>query len=117
MKRSDEMNSMECGQEINSIECGQEISRIECRAGCGACCVAPSISSPIPGMQGGKKAGVRCVQLTQDNRCKLFGKPERPGVCVSLRPSSELCGNSNDEAMAYLEYLEKMTAPDSDSNY
>ncbi|ENR9132482.1 TPA: YkgJ family cysteine cluster protein, partial [Shigella flexneri] len=23
---------------------------MECRPGCGACCTAPSISSPIPGM-------------------------------------------------------------------
>ncbi|HEY9209172.1 MAG TPA: YkgJ family cysteine cluster protein, partial [Acidovorax sp.] len=23
---------------------------LACRAGCGACCTAPSISSPIPGM-------------------------------------------------------------------
>lgn len=26
----------------------------ECRPGCGACCIAPSISSPIPGMPEGK---------------------------------------------------------------
>lgn len=23
---------------------------MDCRSGCGACCIAPSISSPIPGM-------------------------------------------------------------------
>ncbi|MDW3636530.1 YkgJ family cysteine cluster protein, partial [Vibrio sp. Vb0667] len=23
---------------------------MDCRLGCGACCIAPSISSPIPGM-------------------------------------------------------------------
>ena len=68
---------------------------MECRVGCGACCIAPSISSPIPGMPGGKPAGVRCAQLTDDNRCKLFGRPERPLVCVSLRPSAEMCGPTN----------------------
>lgn len=51
----------------------------ECRVGCGACCIAPSISSAIPGMPGGKPAGVRCVQLTDDNRCMLFGTTRAPG--------------------------------------
>jgi Fe-S-cluster containining protein len=32
---------------------------MNCRLGCGACCIAPSISSPIPGMPQGKPAGVR----------------------------------------------------------
>ncbi|HEX2642113.1 MAG TPA: YkgJ family cysteine cluster protein, partial [Thermoanaerobaculia bacterium] len=51
---------------------------MDCRAGCGACCIALSISSPIPGMPDGKPAGVRCVQLTADNLCLIFGLPERP---------------------------------------
>lgn len=84
-------------------------SAFECRAGCGACCIAPSISSPIPGMPNGKPAGVRCVQLTDDNLCKLFGLPERPAVCVSLRPSLEMCGASAEEAMIYLSELELLT--------
>ncbi|MGU7695722.1 YkgJ family cysteine cluster protein, partial [Escherichia coli] len=29
---------------------------MECRPDCGACCTAPSISSPIPGMPDGKPA-------------------------------------------------------------
>ena len=82
---------------------------MECRAGCGACCIAPSISSPIPGMPGGKPAGVRCVQLTDDNRCRLFGMPERPAVCSSLRPSEEMCGDSRDEALEWLANLESLT--------
>ena len=73
---------------------------MNCRAGCGACCIAPSISSPIPGMPGnaatslpkGKPAGVRCVQLDDNNRCLLFGDPRRPTVCSSLRASVEMCG-------------------------
>lgn len=84
---------------------------MECRVGCGACCIALSISSPIPGMPDGKPAGVRCVQLTDDNRCKLFGLPERPGVCVRLRPSEEMCGSSTEEALAYLIRLEELTDP------
>jgi Fe-S-cluster containining protein len=85
---------------------------LECRVGCGACCIAPSISSPIPGMPHGKPAGVRCVQLSADNRCLLFGKPERPAVCVALRPSEEMCGADASEAFGYLALLELMTRPD-----
>ena len=84
---------------------------MECRVGCGACCIALSISSPIPGMPHGKPAGVRCVQLTEDNLCLLFGKPERPDVCTRLRPSEEMCGSTREEALAYLSALERATAP------
>jgi Fe-S-cluster containining protein len=84
---------------------------MQCRAGCGACCIAPSISSPIPGMPQGKPAGVRCVQLTPDNRCRLYGRPERPAICVRLRPSEEMCGHSAEEALAWLAQLERATRP------
>lgn len=84
---------------------------MECRLGCGACCIAPSITSPIPGMINGKPAGVRCIQLTNDNRCKLFGKKERPKVCVGLIPSKEMCGKTSKEAYDYLEDLENATKP------
>lgn len=83
---------------------------MDCRIGCGACCIAPSISSPIPGMPHGKPAGVRCAQLTDANRCRLFGRPERPAVCASLRPSREMCGESAEHAMRYLVALEQATA-------
>ena len=84
---------------------------VDCRAGCGACCVAPSISSPIPGMPDGKPAGVRCVQLDALNRCLIFGDPSRPEVCRSLRPNLEMCGNRDDEAYLYLSQLEEATRP------
>ncbi|WP_248924645.1 YkgJ family cysteine cluster protein [Paenibacillus hamazuiensis] len=84
---------------------------MECRIGCAACCIVVSISSPIPGMPEGKPAGVRCVQLTEDNRCRLFGSPERPAVCGSLRASVDMCGRSNEEAYAILAELEKATKP------
>ncbi|MFD2673390.1 YkgJ family cysteine cluster protein [Marinicrinis sediminis] len=85
---------------------------MECRIGCAACCSVISISSPIPGMPEGKPAGVRCVQLTEDNRCKLFGKPERPEVCSSLQASIDMCGDSNEAAYAYLSMIEQATSPD-----
>jgi len=84
---------------------------MDCRVGCGACCIALSISSPIPGMPEGKPAGVRCVQLTADNRCLLFGLPTRPLVCDRLRPMPEMCRDSADEALAWLTWLEQVTAP------
>lgn len=83
---------------------------VSCIPGCGACCVAPSISSSIPGMESGKPAGVRCVQLDEDNRCRLFGKPERPEVCSALRPERQMCGTGPAEALAYLERMEKETS-------
>lgn len=84
---------------------------MECRVGCGACCIAPSISSPIPGMPNGKPAGVCCIHLTRDHRCALFGKPERPEVCNRLQPSEEMCGHSTKEAFIRLTYLERATRP------
>ena len=88
------------------------MSLLDCRSGCGACCIAPSISSPIPGMPQGKPAGVRCVQLTSDYRCAIFGDPRRPAVCASLRPSPSMCGVDRTAAMHALANLESATRPD-----
>ena len=85
-----------------------------CRPGCGACCTAPSISSPIPGMPQGKPAGVRCVQLDEQQRCRIFGQPNRPAVCGQLLPSMEMCGPQDDggqHARLYLARLEELTRP------
>lgn len=82
---------------------------MECRSGCAACCIAPSISSAIPGMPQGKPAGVRCVQLDADNRCRIFGRPERPAVCGGLQPSAEMCGTSQAQAIAWISQLELLT--------
>ena len=62
-------------------------------------------------MRGGKPAGVRCVQLTADLRCALFGRPERPAVCTSLQPSVGMCGGCAAEAMSILAALETATGP------
>ena len=66
----------------------------------------------MPGMPNGKPAGVRCLHLTPDYRCALFGRPERPAFCQSLRPGPEMCGANRDEAMAILQRLERETGPD-----
>lgn len=62
-------------------------------------------------MPQGKPAGVRCVQLMDDLRCAIFGRPERPAFCASLRPTDEMCGRSREDAMAYLAALETATQP------
>jgi hypothetical protein len=82
-----------------------------CRPGCGACCIAPSISSPIPGMPDGKPAGVRCAQLDANLQCAIFGRPERPTCCVGLQPQAEMCGAARADALAWLTRLETLTRP------
>jgi uncharacterized protein len=62
-------------------------------------------------MPKGKTAGLPCVQLTPEGLCTLYGKPERPAVCGSLRPSPEMCGTTREEALDYLAALEAATAP------
>ncbi|RTR27035.1 YkgJ family cysteine cluster protein [Shewanella atlantica] len=83
---------------------------MDCRLGCGACCIAPSITSPIPGMPEGKAAGERCVQLSEDNLCKIFGSNERPDVCSSFSATFDVCGKSNNEALRLIAFLESQTS-------
>ncbi|MDF2182907.1 YkgJ family cysteine cluster protein [Neptuniibacter sp. CAU 1671] len=78
---------------------------MECRLGCGACCIAPSISSL------NKPAGVPCVHLTEDMRCGIFGKPERPKVCADFPALQEHCGTRREEALILLTQLEADTCP------
>lgn len=80
---------------------------MECRSGCGACCIAISISSPIPGMPEGKPAGIRCIHLLDDYRCALFGDPMRPQVCLDYKAEPEFCGDSRDEAISILQFIER----------
>lgn len=84
---------------------------MNCRSGCAACCIAPSITSPIPGMPGGKPAGVPCVQLDANLGCKLFGRRERPAVCSGLQPSAEMCGHTREQAIHWITRLERLTTP------
>lgn len=62
-------------------------------------------------MPGGKPAGLRCLHLTADLRCAIFGEPERPACCAGLKPSEEMCGENRDQALHYLNWLEKVTRP------
>ncbi len=82
---------------------------MECRSGCGACCIALSISSPIPGMPGGKPAGIRCIHLLGDYRCDIWDSPEKPKVCSDFKAEPEFCGCDREEAMKILTLLSDST--------
>ncbi|MBY4676967.1 YkgJ family cysteine cluster protein [Marinobacterium arenosum] len=78
---------------------------MQCRTGCGACCIAPSISSL------NKPAGERCRHLSPDNLCALFGQPERPQACADFQAEIAICGDSRDQALQILALLEQDTLP------
>jgi uncharacterized protein len=80
---------------------------MDCRKDCGACCIAPSISSPIPGMPHGKPAGVACIHLTEDLHCGIFNSPSRPEVCGKFMAETIVCGKNRDDALRILSDLEK----------
>lgn len=82
---------------------------MQCRSNCGACCIAPSISSPIPGMPNGKPAGEPCIQLLKDFSCAIFGDPSRPKVCKDFMPEEYICGKDKEEAIIILKNLEEYT--------
>lgn len=62
-------------------------------------------------MPNGKAAGVKCIQLDEENRCMIFGEVERPAFCAGLQPSLEMCGNTKEQAMSWLTNLEHLTKP------
>jgi hypothetical protein len=76
---------------------------MECRPGCGACCIAPSISTLK------KPAGATCSHLTAGYACEIFGATKRPACCSGLQPSEEMCGANRNEALAWLSALEEAT--------
>lgn len=78
---------------------------MECRSGCGACCIALSLSSPIPGMPDGKAPGVKCIHLLDDYRCAIYDSPYKPKVCDEFKAEPEFCGSNRDEAMRILSSL------------
>ena len=83
---------------------------MECRPNCGACCITPSISSPLPGMPEGKPAGVRCIHLKEDLSCGIY--LQRPQVCRDFQAEEIICGQNRQEALAILAWMEKESSPD-----
>ncbi len=63
----------------------------------------------MPGLPQGKPAGMPCPHLDEALRCLLFGQPERPAVCGSLKPEPEMCGPDRAYAMRWLSALERAT--------
>lgn len=80
-----------------------------CRTECGACCVAPSIQQALPGMPGGKPAGIACIHLDEFFACCLFGTPERPDLCAQFKPELAVCGDNRAHAMRLIQTLEIAT--------
>ncbi len=78
---------------------------MNCRENCGACCIALSISSPIPGMPEGKPAGVRCIHLKDDHRCAIYNDPAKPKACSGFNAEPDFCGSNREEAMKILGSL------------
>ena len=83
----------------------------QCRPGCAACCIAPSITSPIPDMPQGKPAGVACVQLDEQGLCKLFDHVSRPSFCQRFVAAEDVCGADKPQALRLISELEKATSP------
>jgi Fe-S-cluster containining protein len=75
---------------------------MECRENCGACCIAISISTPIPGMSEGKPAGVRCIHLLDNYQCAIYNDPGKPKVCDDFKADPEFCGTNMEEALKIL---------------
>ena len=84
---------------------------MNCRAHCGACCIAPSITSPIPGMPNGKPAGTPCIQLDEHFHCKIFNHPDRPNVCAQFEAVEYVCGDNRNQALETLNDMETATLP------
>ena len=84
---------------------------MECRENCGACCIAPSINSPLPNMPNGKPAGVRCANLSENNLCAIFNHPDRPLLCDAFKAGPDVCGTTRAEALQLITDLEEQTMP------
>jgi len=62
-------------------------------------------------MPDGKPAGQRCVQLSPENLCRIFGQAGRPACCAGLQASPQMCGQDREHALVWLADLERLTAP------
>ncbi|MDG0992206.1 MAG: YkgJ family cysteine cluster protein [Luminiphilus sp.] len=85
---------------------------LACRTGCGACCIAPGITRPFFGMPQGKPPGTPCVHLDAQRRCGLYQDVRRPAVCRTFKPHVDVCGDSAEQALELLNYLESASRPE-----
>lgn len=82
---------------------------MECRPGCAACCIAPSIHTPMPSMPSGKLANEFCLHLDIELHCTLWGKKSYPQHCANFQASAENCGKSREQALEILRFWEEAT--------
>lgn len=76
------------------------------------CCIEPSITGPLPGMPGGKRAGEACVNLDLTTlECRIWNTAQYPPFCQRFTPEPEFCGESRAEAQQILRFLEADTRP------
>jgi uncharacterized protein len=80
---------------------------MDCHTPCGACCIAPEISSALPNMPDGKPAGIACVNLGPDLRCQTYDI--RPAVCRDFSATAYTCGTDHGDALKLLGELERQT--------
>jgi len=65
----------------------------------------------MPGMEGGKPAGVRCIHLTDDLKCLIYTDPLKPKVCDDFKAEPEFCGSDREEALRILYSLSNPPTP------
>jgi hypothetical protein len=63
-------------------------------------------------MPNGKLEGERCIQLDDENLCKIFGQDDRPKVCEQFSAEPDICGQNAQQAMANLIELVNLTSID-----
>ncbi|RTE64577.1 YkgJ family cysteine cluster protein [Amphritea opalescens] len=85
---------------------------MKCRPHCGACCIAPQISTPIPNMPEGKPAGVPCANLDDEFNCTIWNTASFPPLCHKFQANIEHCGETQQQALTILSRWEQQTAPD-----
>jgi hypothetical protein len=53
-------------------------------------------------MPDGKPAGVKCIHLSDNNRCDIYFDYEKPGVCTDFNAEPEFCGSNREDALRIL---------------
>ena len=79
---------------------------MECRVGCGACCIALSISESFKNHPNGKKAGERCQNLDDNNSCSIWGTEDYPKTCQGFQAEKDWCGTNFQQALEILNKFE-----------
>jgi hypothetical protein len=53
---------------------------------------------------------MRCLHLSVDMLCAIFGQPGRPAVCGQFAAEPEVCGSGPEDAIRLIGWWEKMTS-------